>query len=164
MFCWFRPPPPPPPVDSSPTVPPTPGRNSQMMPSLAPGGDSAWGGGSGGSCPRGHLHGHPCRRGTGVVANLTCWSVKIQRQAKTGQSVTSTRGAMLKRGSPSPQLKGPHQSVGVHGEDEKKKCEKGWKWVKIQKCHISHVEEASKSMLGATMMPLVSQSMGLEYG
>ena len=34
-------------------------------------------------------------------------------QAKTRQSVTSTRGATPKRGSPSPQLKGPHQSVGV---------------------------------------------------
>ena len=42
-------------------------------------------------------------------------------QAKTGQSVTSTRGATPKRESPSPQLKGPHQSVGVHGEDEQKK-------------------------------------------
>ena len=36
-----------------------------------------------------------------------------------------------KPGSPSPQPKGPHQSVGVHGEDEQKKCEKGWKWVKV---------------------------------
>ena len=30
----------------------------------------------------------------------------------------------------------------------KKKCEKGWKWVKvgeIQKCHMPHVEEASKT-------------------
>ena len=54
------------------------------------------------------------------------------RQAKTRQSVTSTRGATPKRGSPSPQIKGPHQSVGVHGEDEqKKKCERGWKWVKV---------------------------------
>ena len=52
-------------------------------------------------------------------------------QAKTGQSVTSTRGATPNPGSPSPQLKGPHQSVGVHGEDEQKKCEKGWKWVKM---------------------------------
>ena len=53
-------------------------------------------------------------------------------QAKTGQSVTSTRRATPKHGSPSPQLKGPHQSVGVHGEDEQKKCEKGWKWVKVR--------------------------------
>ena len=52
-------------------------------------------------------------------------------QAKTGQSITSTRRATPKHGSPSPQLKGPHQSVGVHGEDEQKKCEKGWKWVKV---------------------------------
>ena len=52
-------------------------------------------------------------------------------QAKTTQSVTSTRGATPKRGSPSTQLKGSHQSVGVHGEDEQKKCEKGWKWVKV---------------------------------
>ena len=52
-------------------------------------------------------------------------------QANTAQSVTSTRGATPKRESPSPQLKGPHQSVGVHGEDEQKKCEKGWKWVKV---------------------------------
>ena len=52
-------------------------------------------------------------------------------QAKTGEPVTSTRGAMPKRGSPSPQLKGPHQSVGVHGEEEQKKCEKGWNWVKV---------------------------------
>ena len=52
-------------------------------------------------------------------------------QAKTVQSVPSTRGAAPKRGSPSPQRKGPHQSVGVHGEDEKKNCEKGWKWVKV---------------------------------
>ena len=40
-----------------------------------------------------------------------------------------------------------------------KNCEKGWKWVKPsenpKKCHIPHVEEASKIMLGATMMPLV---------
>ena len=42
-------------------------------------------------------------------------------QAKTGQSVTSTRRATPKHGSPSPQLKGPHQSVGVHGEDEQRK-------------------------------------------
>ena len=42
-------------------------------------------------------------------------------QAKTGQSVTSTRWATPKHGSLSPQLKGPHQSVGVHGEDEQKK-------------------------------------------
>ena len=52
-------------------------------------------------------------------------------QAKTGQFVTSTRGATPKPRSPSPQLKGPHRSVGVHGEDEQKKCEKGWKWVKV---------------------------------
>ena len=37
-----------------------------------------------------------------------------------------------KPGSPLPQLKGPHQSMGVHGGDrQKKKCEKGWKWVKV---------------------------------
>ena len=48
-------------------------------------------------------------------------------QAKSGQSVTSTRRATPKHGSPSPQLKGPHQSVRVHGEDEQKKSEKGWK-------------------------------------
>ena len=29
------------------------------------------------------------------------------------------------------QLKGPHQSVGVHGEDEQKKKVKGLKWVKV---------------------------------
>ena len=53
-------------------------------------------------------------------------------QGKVGESVTSTPGATPKRGSPSPQLKGPHQSVGVHGEDEqKKKSKKGWKWVKM---------------------------------
>ena len=46
-------------------------------------------------------------------------------QEKTGQSVTSTRRATPKHGSPSPQLKGPHQSVGVHGEDEQKKMCKG---------------------------------------
>ena len=72
-----------------------------------------------------------------------------------------------KPGSPSPQLKGPHQNVGVHGGDEQKKCEKGWKWVKwvtIQQCHIPNVQEASKPTLGATMMPLVSQSMGVQYG
>ena len=52
-------------------------------------------------------------------------------QAKTRQSVTPTRGATPKRGNPSPQLKGLRQSVGVHGEDEQKTCEKGWKWVKV---------------------------------
>ena len=52
-------------------------------------------------------------------------------QAKPGQSVTSTPRATPKRGSPSLQPKGPHQSVGVHGEDEQKKSEKGWKWVKM---------------------------------
>ena len=45
-----------------------------------------------------------------------------------------------------------------------KRGRNGLKWVKIQKCHIPHVEEASKPMLGATMMPLVSQSVGLQYG
>ena len=40
----------------------------------------------------------------------------------------------------------------------------GCKWVKIQKCRIPHVEEASKPMVGAIMMPLVSQNMGLQYG
>ena len=55
--------------------------------------------------------------------------------------------------SPSRQLEGPRQSVGVHHPNSKthtnvwesmvkmskKNCEKGWKWVKvvkIQKCHI----------------------------
>ena len=33
--------------------------------------------------------------------------------------------------------------------------------VKIQKCHIPNVEEASKPMLEATLMPLVTQSIGL---
>ena len=79
-----------------------------------------------------------------------------------------------KPGSSSRQLEGPRQSVGVHHPNSrahtkvwesmvkmsKKKSEKGWKLV----CHIPHVEEASKPMLGATMMPLVSQSMGLQYG
>ena len=36
-----------------------------------------------------------------------------------------------KLGSPSPQLKGPHQSVGFHGEDEQKSVKRGWKWVKM---------------------------------
>ena len=48
-----------------------------------------------------------------------------------------------------------------------KKCERGWKWVKVgekSKNAIPNVEEASKPTLGATMMPLVSQSMGLQYG
>ena len=36
-----------------------------------------------------------------------------------------------KPSSPSCQLEGPRQSVGVHGEDEQKKCVKGWKWVKV---------------------------------
>ena len=46
----------------------------------------------------------------------------------------------------------------------KKNCEKGWKWVKLQKCHIPMLSKnASNPMLGATMMPLVSQSMGLQY-
>ena len=34
----------------------------------------------------------------------------------------------------------------------------------IQKCYIPNVEEAPKPTLGATMMPLVSQSMGIQYG
>ena len=49
-----------------------------------------------------------------------------------------------------------------------KKCmqkgRNGWDRVKIQKCHIPNMEEASKPTLGATMMPLVSQSLGLYYG
>ena len=78
-------------------------------------------------------------------------------------------------------LNGPRQSVGVHHPNSRahtkvwesmvkmsrknvKKGGNGWKWVKIQKCHIPQVEEASKPMLRATMMPLVSQSMGLQYG
>ena len=84
-----------------------------------------------------------------------------------------------KPGSASRQLEGPRQSVRVHHPNSRahtkvwesmvkmSKCQKGWKWMKvgkIQKCHIPHVEEASKPMLGATMMPLVSQSMGLQYG
>ena len=88
-------------------------------------------------------------------------------QAKTGQSITSTRGATPKRESPSPQLKGPHQSVGVHGEDEQKKCVKGWKWVKVgenPKMPYPPCGRSIKPMLGATMMPLVSQSMGIQYG
>ena len=79
------------------------------------------------------------------------------------------------------QLEGPRQSVRVHhpnsrahtkvwesmvkmSEKNVKRGGNGWKWVKIQKCRILHVEEASKPMVGATIMPLVSQSMGLQYG
>ena len=50
------------------------------------------------------------------------------------------------------------------GCDGAKKCEKGWKRVKLgenPKCHIPNVEESSKPTLEATMMPLVSQSIGL---
>ena len=49
----------------------------------------------------------------------------------------------------------------------KRSVKNGWKWVKwvkIQKCHIPNVEEASKPTPGATMVPLVSPSMGLYYG
>ena len=35
--------------------------------------------------------------------------------------------------SPSPEVKNPHQSVAVHGGDEQKKCENGYKWVKMGK-------------------------------
>ena len=41
-----------------------------------------------------------------------------------------------------------------------KKCEKGWKWVKvgeIQKCHTPNVEEASKPMPGANDAPSITK-------
>ena len=46
-------------------------------------------------------------------------------QVKTGQSVTSTRQATPKHGSPSPQLKGPHQMRESMVKMSKKN---GWKW------------------------------------
>ena len=43
----------------------------------------------------------------------------------------STQGVTPKRANPPPQLKSPHQSVTVHGEDEQNKNgDEWWKWVK----------------------------------
>ena len=49
----------------------------------------------------------------------------------------------------------------------KKKCEKGWKWVKVgenPKMPYPPCGRSIKTYARATMMPLVSQSMGLQYG
>ena len=56
----------------------------------------------------------------GVVAILSLRSVGVltsRGHTKAWESITPTRGAMPKRGSPSPQLKGPQQSVEAHDPD-----------------------------------------------
>ena len=53
------------------------------------------------------------------------------------------------------------------GNEQKKKCEKGWKWVKLgenPKMPYPQCGRSIKTYSQTTMMPLVSQSMGLQYG
>ena len=97
-----------------------------------------------------------CRRESTSTSIFNLWYNHASLSAVMRPRIGHSTVVRQKPGSPSPQLKGPHQSVGVHGGDEQKSVKRGGngrKWVKIQKCHIPNVEEASKPTLGATMMP-----------
>ena len=108
-----------------------------------------------------------CRRESTSTSGFHLWYNHASSSAAMHPRIGHSTMVRQKPGSPSPQLKGPHQSVGVHGGDEQKSVKRGGngrKWVNIQKCHIPNAEETSKPRLGATMMPLISQSMGLQCG
>ena len=66
------------------------------------------------------IHGNTMQCNTKTALRLTRFPeprVRIPNSkghTEVWESITPTQGAMPKRGSPSPQPKGPHRSVGVH--------------------------------------------------
>ena len=72
-----------------------------------------------------------CRRESTSNSGFHLWHNHASLSAVMRPRMGHSTMVRQKPGSPSPQLKGPHQSVGVHGGDEQKKCEKGRKWVKV---------------------------------
>ena len=72
-----------------------------------------------------------CRRESTSTLTFHLWYNHASSSAVMRPRIGHSTVVRQNRGSLSPQLKGPHQSVGVLGGEEQQKCEKVWKWVKV---------------------------------
>ena len=72
-----------------------------------------------------------CTTESTSTSGFHLWHNQASLSAVMRPCIGHSKMVRQKKGSLSPQLKGPHQSVGVHSGDEQKSLKKGWKWVNV---------------------------------